>query len=134
MASRNAGLDPLVDADLVERDSGICVDEVRRRIARRMDVGLQGLVDGLEVLVRLALRIVGAVEEVGVLGSVRLGSGQIHRCQAEPLGKPQDRLVTAVDQLATKLGALSIRPVIGELGEIGVHTPADASRVRLVDR
>src|SRR5512133_1810235 len=89
--------------------------------------------DWLKVLVRLGLRVVGAVEEVGVLRSVWLGPGQVHRCESEALGQSEDRLVAAVDQLAAELGALGIRPVAGKLGEVGVHPAADASRVRLVD-
>jgi len=42
------------------------VDEIGRRIARRVDVSLKGLMHRLKVLVRLGLRVVGAVEEVGV--------------------------------------------------------------------
>ena len=133
MAARDARFNPVEDAHLVESNPTVRVDEVRRRIARSMDVGLQGLMDGLKVLVRLGLRVVRAVEEVGVVGSARLGPGQVHRRQAEPLGKAEDRLVAAVDQLAAELGALPIRPVAGEFGEIRVHPAADASGVRLVD-
>src|SRR5204862_7967482 len=91
------------------------------------------LMDRLKVLVRLGLRVVGAVEEVSVLRSVWLGPAQVHRCESETPGQSEDRLVAAVDQLAAELGALGVRPVAGKLGEGGVHPAAYAIRVRLVD-
>src|SRR6185503_11986950 len=64
----------------------------------------------------------------------RLGAEEVGGRQVEPPGKPEDRLVPAVDQLAAQLAALPVGPVAGKVDEVGVHAAADARRMGFVDR
>ena len=101
----------------------------RHRPGESLHVGSDGLVDGLKVLGRLRVPIVGPGEEVGRLGGAGFGLHQVVQADAEPFGQALDDLVTGVDQLAPPLADLTIGP----RGRVGEHPATDAA-VRLVHR
>ena len=65
---------------------------------------------GLEVVARLHVRVVAAVEEEGVLRPVRLRLHDVveHAVEARP--RAADHFVVAVDELAAPLGDLAGAP------------------------
>ena len=134
VAARHAGLDPLVDAHVVEGDPLGRRDLVGRRIARHGQVAVQRRPDRLEVAIGLVGGVVVAEEAVRVGRAVRLGAEQVDGRQVEPPGEREDRLVPRVDQLAAQLGSLAVGPVAGKVDEVGVHAAADPRRMGFVDR
>jgi len=84
------------------------------RVSRRLKVGLEPLAHPPEVPVGLTLRVITALEEVGLTGALWLRLDQIVHQEAEPAGKPEHDLVVGVDLLAAPLTHLALVPVIGE--------------------
>src|SRR6266550_2365471 len=129
VTARNARVDPVVDAHVVEGHPARRVEVVERRITGRLDVTLERVVDGLEVAVGLVLWVVRPEEPVRVLRAVRFGAQQVDGRQLVALGQHEDRLVVRVDELAAPLARLALVPVAAG---IGMHSATDPIG-RLVD-
>ena len=133
--ARDVLVDPVVERELVERRAGLVEAVPQRRIPGRVNLRLEGGVDGLEVLRRVGVGVVAAVEVIRLGARVRLCGENIRGGETEPLDEVQDRVVVGVDELAAVLGYLSPEVVVAARDEraVGVHPPAQPRR-GLVDR
>ena len=103
VAARDAGIDPLEDRHVVEREAGRGEVVVRGRITRGGHVGVQRLPHLLHRIDGLGERLPRAVEVVEGLGAVLLGREQVVERESELLGQVPGFLVVLVDQLAAML-------------------------------
>ena len=120
MPARHPGLDPLVEAQVVERLARGCEAVVESWKGCRRQVLLNGAPDRIEIDVLLRGRVVATAEEVGFGRMDRLRRQQVDRRDLEPAGEPEDRLVFAVDQFAAVLAGLAVQPGRG----VRVHAAA----------
>src|SRR5207247_3434531 len=100
---------------LVELEATRCVAVEQRWIAGGRDVLVHFLVDAVQVVHDLRIRVPRAVEEVEVLGPVRLAGEQVVEGEAELLRELAHLRVPLVDQLTTVLGDLVPEDVSGAI-------------------
>ena len=107
-AAGDARVDPPGDAHVVQRPPGFRRDEVRGRVRGARDVGVEGLIDAVEVVRRVVVRVRRAVEVVQRLRSVLLGLEQVVEGQPQLLAEVLDVEMVAVYELAAVLRDLSV--------------------------
>ena len=129
MPTRHTRRDPLVYAHLIEELPVARVAVPRRGVVGGLEVGFDDAPHGAEVGVRVVLGVVRAADVVELFRAGGLRREQVVEHQTVALGQALDRLVAGVDELATPLGDLVVRPVARA---VRVHAPAD-SPAGLVD-
>src|SRR5207249_10254828 len=90
VTSGHFSLNPVVRAHIVEGDAGWSIDQIRRRIARSLDISLERVVHRLEIGIRLVFGVILVKEVVGIVGTVGLAGQKVNRRQAEALRELQD--------------------------------------------
>src|SRR5262249_24394708 len=103
MSAGDARLDPVVEAEMIQCEPVVIEVVIERRIARGIEILLDRLVDGVEVVVRLLSRIILIEEKVRLRRLRRLGSGQVDGLNPKALRQSEDCFVSRVDQFAAML-------------------------------
>ena len=84
-------------------------------------VFLHCVVDGIEVHIGLASRVILLEEVIRLGGLKRFGSCDIVHSEAEPLGQGKNHLVSAIDKFSAVFAHLAIHPGTG----VRMHAPAN---------
>src|SRR5260370_41625111 len=107
MAAGNVLLDPVVHAQMVE-----VLPELRGTVVQRgkrslLELILERLANGNEILQSLRVQLVVTMNVVGVLGALRWCRERSHQRQGKPLRQGHDRLEVPVDPLSAPLAGLA---------------------------